>query len=128
MLSKVRPFDGTSAVGMMRRILKDDPPPLRDLAPGIPASLEAIVMRCLEKEPADRYASAAAVAADLQRTLTAITQASEAPTATMLPAPPRHPRRNVAIAAVVAALVIICFAAAWPFLPPLFRPRLPAAP
>src|SRR5207253_9974236 len=39
---------------------------LRATHPDVPPALEAVVRRCLDPEPADRYASAAQLAADLQ--------------------------------------------------------------
>jgi serine/threonine-protein kinase len=44
---------------------KPEPPSRR--APDVPADLERIILRCLEKRPIDRYASAAEVDADLAR-------------------------------------------------------------
>lgn len=45
----------------------EDPGRLRRWAPDIPAGLEAIVMKCLEKDPDRRYESALALAEDLRR-------------------------------------------------------------
>ncbi|HWQ10725.1 MAG TPA: protein kinase, partial [Holophaga sp.] len=47
--------------------LLEDPGRLRRWAPGIPAGLEAIVMKCLERDPDRRYESALALAEDLRR-------------------------------------------------------------
>jgi serine/threonine protein kinase len=67
LLTGTTPFEGDSpmAVGMHH---KNDPPPApRSLRPELPAWLERIVLRCLEKEPARRYDSAAELAADLRK-------------------------------------------------------------
>jgi serine/threonine-protein kinase len=61
------PFRAASAIAVALAH-KTEPPPLpRSLRPGIPAWLERIVLRCLEKDPARRYASAAELAAELGR-------------------------------------------------------------
>src|SRR5262249_55149622 len=44
-----------------------DPPRPTALVPGLPVELEAVCLKCLEKEPARRYPSAAALAEDLRR-------------------------------------------------------------
>ena len=43
------------------------PAPLCRIQPGLPIDLETIVLKCLEKDPARRYASALELAADLRR-------------------------------------------------------------
>ncbi len=64
------PFiEHASMLTLMTMILSDEPTPPRELAPDVPAGVEAILRRCLEKDPADRYATASALAADLDRFL-----------------------------------------------------------
>ncbi len=62
------PFVGDT-LSVLMGVATEDPPPLRSLSPDAPAELEAVVMKCLEKEPERRYASAAAFAEDLGRLL-----------------------------------------------------------
>ena len=63
------PFEGDNPVEIILKLLRDDPMPLRRLEPGVPADLETIVMKCLEKEPSQRYDSARELAEDLGRFL-----------------------------------------------------------
>jgi serine/threonine-protein kinase len=56
------PFDGASIMSILRSVELDEPARL----PSLPRELEAIVFRCLEKTPAKRYPSAAALARDLE--------------------------------------------------------------
>jgi serine/threonine-protein kinase len=51
---------------LMQAIVEQPPPPLRELRPDVPPALAAIVERCLEKEPARRYASAAEIVDELR--------------------------------------------------------------
>jgi eukaryotic-like serine/threonine-protein kinase len=129
LLSQERPFDGSSMVGAMRRLLNSQPTSLRDIVPGIPGPLEAIVLRCLEKEPANRYASAAAVASELRQVLNAITQASSATTATIVAVPRRRrlPLGRIGIVFLTAMILIICGALGLRYFPRLARIRAPAA-
>jgi serine/threonine-protein kinase len=61
LLAGRRPFDGPSDIFTMKAILDDPPPSLRDLNPNVPPMLEDIVLSCLQKEPASRISSAAAL-------------------------------------------------------------------
>jgi serine/threonine protein kinase/Tfp pilus assembly protein PilF len=50
-----RPFSGETGVSLISSILKDTPMPVTDVKEGLPAELGAIIERCLEKNPTDRY-------------------------------------------------------------------------
>jgi serine/threonine protein kinase len=51
-------FAADSAVGLMSAILKDEPQPISELAPGIPGVLARSIQRCLAKNPDDRWQTA----------------------------------------------------------------------
>lgn len=63
------PFRGKNAMDTLTRLLRDPPLPPRSRRREIPADLDAIVLKCLAKDPAARYASARALADDLGRFL-----------------------------------------------------------
>ncbi len=62
-------FADTQRSRLMERILHDEPPRPRKFDPAIPADLETIVLTAMAKAPADRYATATALADDLRRFL-----------------------------------------------------------
>lgn len=63
------PFEGEGHFETMLQAAHREPDPPATVAPGVPADLSAICMRCLEKQPIRRYQSATAVARDLRRFL-----------------------------------------------------------
>jgi eukaryotic-like serine/threonine-protein kinase len=63
------PFQGESVLGVLQQVREREPDRPRSLEPSIPRDLETICLKCLEKEPARRYASAEALAEDLERWL-----------------------------------------------------------
>jgi serine/threonine-protein kinase len=50
------PFDGASAMEVVVAHIQKVPVPPRTLNPAIPAELDALILRCLEKSPEHRYA------------------------------------------------------------------------
>jgi serine/threonine-protein kinase len=60
---------GVSEAQLLRKILEDDPSPLRRVAPKVPEDLARIVHTCLAREPERRYPSGQALAEDLGRYL-----------------------------------------------------------
>jgi serine/threonine protein kinase len=61
------PFLGDSRELTMVHVLVEEPKPPSVLRPEVPAALDAICLRCLEKLPGRRYATAGELAADLHR-------------------------------------------------------------
>jgi hypothetical protein len=69
LVSGARPFergDETEGRPAAHRIRRDPPIPLHRRAPDVPPALERIIMRAIEKVPADRYPSAEAMALALE--------------------------------------------------------------
>jgi WD40 repeat protein len=63
------PFLADNPLETLRQVHNDDPVPPRRLAPKVPRDLETVCLKCLSKEPARRYATAAALGDDLRRFL-----------------------------------------------------------
>ncbi len=60
------PFDGESSQQVVGKHIADPPPAASDVNPDVPRALSDVILRCLAKQPADRYQSAAAVIAALE--------------------------------------------------------------
>jgi serine/threonine protein kinase len=63
------PFCSDTPLDTLRHVLERDPAPPRLLNPKVERDLEAICLKCLEKDPRRRYASAEALAGDLDNYL-----------------------------------------------------------
>ena len=105
LLTESVPFAGPSAAGTLVRVLQDEPEPPRRRKPAIPADLETIVLKCLEKDPARRYESARALAEDLDRWLEGDPIAAQ-PAGWTYRAGKRL-RKNRALVAVAAAALLV---------------------
>jgi serine/threonine-protein kinase len=82
LLTGRRPFQGRDPKETIQHVLAARPEPPRRLRPDIAPELEAVVLRCLEKKPNDRYGSARALAQDLERWLRAEPTLARPPTLT----------------------------------------------
>ncbi len=63
------PFAGENALTLLRQVRESEPPRPSTIRPGLDRDLETVVLKCLDKEPARRYASAEALAEDLSNWL-----------------------------------------------------------
>lgn len=94
-----KPFDTLTQVRLLDPVL----PKL--LNPGVPLDLQTICLKCLEKDPARRYSSAAALADDLQRWLR--DEPIQARPITKFAYVRRWCRRNPTIAGLSGALILL---------------------
>jgi eukaryotic-like serine/threonine-protein kinase len=97
-----RPFSGNTGMELSAAILTRDPPPVPvDFSDSTSGQLRAIIERCLEKEPAQRYQQAAEIRAALEMLLAP----RSAPV--MSAAAPRRSRRSLTIAAAAAGVLLV---------------------
>jgi len=103
------PFSGQNTAAVLRQVVHQEVPPPRRSLPTLPAELEAIILRCTAHDPDQRYASARAVAADLQRYLDG--EVVEAYAAGLAYRMTRFVLRNKLLAGMAAAAVVLLLAA-----------------
>jgi serine/threonine protein kinase len=72
MLTACPPCEGEDILAILNKKASEDPRPPRELRPGIPADLEAVVMRALSRFANDRQPSMEALKDDLVRCLTSL--------------------------------------------------------
>ena len=86
MLTGSPPFTGDNPAVVAYKQVWEQPRPLHDWAPEAPPALENVVMRCLNKDPARRYPTAAALADDLTNLSVAFSQPTQAVSLGAVPA------------------------------------------
>jgi hypothetical protein len=72
-----RPFEAESVHGVLYQVLTTDPRPLRTVAPSIPAALERVVTKAMNKVPHERYESAGQMMSTLQQIRSALSGADD---------------------------------------------------
>ena len=108
MLTGRRAFEGESAISTMSAVLRHTPPRAGELRADVPSAFDAIVNRCLEKNPDLRYASAA----ELHSALAALHAQLAGQRATMRAVLTR-PRFAIPAAAIVALLLALVSWQVW---------------
>ncbi|QJW92914.1 serine/threonine-protein kinase [Frigoriglobus tundricola] len=93
-LTSSRPFADDDSSNLYARIRTEEAPRIDTRFPAVPAELAAVVQKCLQKRPEDRYVTAAAVADDLDRWLRGEpSPTAPVPAAVITPQPARRSRR-----------------------------------
>jgi superkiller protein 3 len=103
------PFTGEGRQELLRQIAFEEPLAPRRLAKDVPAELETIVLKALEKNPQDRYATAQDLADDLRRWLEDRPIRARRPTLGQVAA--RWVRRRRSAAAAAAVCLVVSLAA-----------------
>jgi len=110
-----RAFQAESQASLITKIMSAQPPPIRELQPIAPAALNRVVMKCLAKDPNDRWQAASDIADELRW----IAEGGEAPAAMA-----RTNRRTLFIVSAIAALLALGLAAALLRKPAATQPTL----
>ena len=142
-----RPFEAESVHGVLYQVLTTEPRPLRTVAPSIPAALERVVAKAMNKVPHERYESAGQMMSTLQQIRSALSGADDEATQplgrwTPLPQPilklitHASMRARLAVLGALAAVVLLLlFSPGQPdnqanavLAPPAVIPPAPATP
>lgn len=67
LLCRQPPFVGNAPLEVLDQVRHAEPPAIRKVRPDVPRDLETICLKCLEKRPEERYATAQGLAEDLGR-------------------------------------------------------------
>jgi WD40 repeat protein/tRNA A-37 threonylcarbamoyl transferase component Bud32 len=72
LLTGRRPIEGQTDIDTLRRLSTDAPHSISEFRQDVPRDLQAICLKCLEKDPADRYPTAHELASDLESFLNGV--------------------------------------------------------
>jgi serine/threonine-protein kinase len=110
MVAGARPFRAASTSEVQAAILRDTPSPLADAGQAVPAELERVIRRCLEKKPEERFPSARDLAGKLRALLTDV--GSPRASAASVPTVPVVRRRRSRVG-VAAGVLLVLAAGVW---------------
>ncbi len=110
-LTGADPFEGPTALDILRRVTEDEPRPPRHRNPGLPVPVDTVLRKCLSKAKSGRYATAGDVADDLDRILSGTGIRGRAPGPLSLAL--RRARRSALSLGLSAALVGLVAVVVW---------------
>jgi serine/threonine protein kinase len=114
MCSGHAPFRASSSLAILQRVCLETPRPLREINPDIPEWLQSLVAKLQAKDPAERYASAAEVAAVLSRRLAELQSGTQSPAASRAePGEATRSGRRALLRWSVPALLLVAAGVTW---------------
>jgi tetratricopeptide (TPR) repeat protein len=102
-----RPFEGDSEAVVLYNLINDQPQPMARYCKYCPESVEWIVMKCLHKDPDERYQSAADLLADLKHTRHELDSGKVPSYPGHLSPGPRSKKRRTGIAVMMLAVALV---------------------
>ncbi|MFH1229977.1 MAG: SUMF1/EgtB/PvdO family nonheme iron enzyme [Planctomycetota bacterium] len=110
------PFTSDSAVSLVRHHIYDTAMPPRDFNPDLPADLESVIMKCIQKDPNHRYGNPSELLADLEalrRSTTPLyaTQTMANMGATIIARPKETKSNKISLFIISTTVAVICIAA-----------------
>jgi tRNA A-37 threonylcarbamoyl transferase component Bud32 len=105
------PFSGETAIETLHQVREKEPTRPTNFAPNLDGDIEAVSLKCLEKDPQGRYATALALAEDLDRWLSG--RPVSAKPVNRAQRAWRWCRRNPAISAMTTLLGLACVIGIW---------------
>jgi serine/threonine protein kinase len=102
------PFRAETPLAVLRRVSDDQPRPLREINPDVPAWLEALIARLMAKDPSDRYQTADEAFDVLKKCLAHVQQPLTSPLPAGLEARKRGRGLKRPLVAAAAILLIAC--------------------
>ena len=115
-----RAFQGSSKLSTLSAILRENPKPPSEVAPGVPHDLDKIIARCLRKDPARRYQTMT----DLKLAIEDLKEESDSRTVEQ-PVVGAKPKSKLPLVA-AAVVLVLAGAAGWYFLRSASKPLPPA--
>ncbi len=103
LLTHQRPFSGESLATIFHSITHEDPRKPEDLNPSLPGQLAAVILKCLSKEPGQRFANCRELSEALQNCL----REGHPSTETITPVPANRRRAPLNLPMVLMALVLL---------------------
>jgi eukaryotic-like serine/threonine-protein kinase len=111
LLTGQRPFQGGSAASILGALMRDTPPPPSTARAGLPADLDRVIGKALEKDPADRYQHADELLVDLRAVKRRLMGSD--PHAASTPAAAARSRRRPWLLPAAAAVTLAAVAGGW---------------